>query len=126
MIEDALKAEISKALELQGYYVAPEDVPLWRPRNPENGDFTTNVALLVAADQGKYRRQHKERVEAARQAEDGWERELAEADEQLAAAASQANATQTVLEQGKRSERCGKPTRLGRKCRRKGHCPIHP
>lgn len=45
---EQLRREISRALREMGVEEAPEDILLERPRNPEHGDFASNVAMTLA------------------------------------------------------------------------------
>jgi arginyl-tRNA synthetase len=69
MPADALRAEIARALGAMGV-AEPHDVALERPRNPEHGDWASNVALTLARPLGRPPRQVAEelveRLDAAR------------------------------------------------------------
>ena len=48
--QEYLKTKLSKALESKGFACSGEfEITLERPKNPEHGDFATNVAMLLAS-----------------------------------------------------------------------------
>jgi len=48
--QEYLKITLSKALESKGFASQGElEITLERPKNPEHGDFATNVAMLLAS-----------------------------------------------------------------------------
>lgn len=48
MIEETIKAEVEKAIELAGYQV-PVDFSCEKPPQKEMGDYATNIAMIIAA-----------------------------------------------------------------------------